>query len=379
MPERPTPPGRPVGFRVATESDDAELRRLLRDNPVPGSFSLALLREPCFFHGAATEGDVFQTMVAFEEGSDRLCGLGSRAVRDAWVDGDQVRLGYFGQLRIDREARGRSNILTGGFEALREMREDGETPYLVTTIIEGNEAARRALTSGRPGMPVYAPGEVLCTLALPLRRRVRETTCAGVEVQGARPDQVGAIADCLQRNYRRYQFAPVWRAEDLNDPGRCRGLAPGDFLVALRGGRMVGCLATWDQSVFKQTVVHGYSGALKVFRPLVNLAAPFVGLPRLPAVGNALPHAYFSHVAVDDEDPAVLAALLSRAFNRALGKGWSYVTLAFAERNPLLTVVKKGFRHLEYRSRIYLVHWDDGSAAVSRIGDGVPHLELAVL
>ena len=379
MPESPTSPGRPVQFRVASRTDDAELRRLLRDNPVPGSFSLALVREPGFFQGAATEGDVFHTVVAFDEGADRLLGLGSRAVRDAWLDGHPVRLGYFGQLRIDREARGRGGILTGGFDALRELHREGESPFLVTTIIEGNEAARRALAGGRPGMPTYAPGEVLCTLALPLWRRQRDRGCTGVEVHRASLDQIGDIAGCLQRNYRRYQFAPVWKTEDLTDPQRCRGLAPADFVIAQRSGRVVGCMATWDQSAFKQTVVHGYSGALKVFRPLVNLAAPFVGLPRLPGVGKPLPHAYFSHLAVDDDDPAVLMALMARSFNGALGRGWSYVTLAFAERNPLLTEVKRGFRHLEYRSRIYLVHWDDGADAVSRIDDRIPHLELAVL
>lgn len=53
-----------VVFDEAEPSDDAELRRLLRDNPMPGAFRLALTREPSFFQAAALEGDVHQTVVA---------------------------------------------------------------------------------------------------------------------------------------------------------------------------------------------------------------------------------------------------------------------------------------------------------------------------
>ncbi|NOZ01638.1 MAG: hypothetical protein GXP54_07085 [Deltaproteobacteria bacterium] len=379
MKDRTTPNMGQAAFRIGDASDDAGLRRLLRDNPVPGSFSLALVREPDFFMGAEIEGDVTHTVVACEEGSDRLLGLGGRAVRTAWINGERARLGYFGQLRIDRDARGRKGLLIGGFDALRELWKEGETPFLVTTIIQGNAAATRALTSGRPGMPTYVPRDVLCTLALSLRRRRSIPRCPGIELRRACGDHLEDVARCLRRNYRRFQFAPVWTADDLADERRCRGLLPGDFVIALRGGDLVGCLATWDQSSFKQTVVHGYPPALRLFRPLVNLVGPLTGLPHLPPVGRTLPHAYFSHIAADGDDPDVLVAMMTRAFNDALGRGWSYVTLAFAEGNPMLHAVKAAFRHIEYRSRIYLVHWEEGRAAVDAVDDRIPHLELAVL
>ena len=46
-------------LRLATPADEAFLRRLLRDNPMPGSISLTYEREPdYFFHHAACAGSL---------------------------------------------------------------------------------------------------------------------------------------------------------------------------------------------------------------------------------------------------------------------------------------------------------------------------------
>lgn len=368
-----------VVFDEAVPSDDPELRRLLRDNPMPGAFRLALTREPSFFHAAALEGDVHQTVVA-RTAEGRLLGLGSRAVRDAFVNGEATRLGYLAQLRVDREHRGTRGLLRGGFAALQRLHDRaGEPSFYVTTLIAGNELARRALARPRPGLPTYTEHEPIHTLALPLWRRQRSTACPGVEVRVAAASDLDALAECLQRNLRRYQFAPVWTAAALADPERCRGLSPGDFRVATRGGRVVGCVALWDQTAFKQTVVHGYSGALRLARPLVNVLAPWLRVPRLPPVGGRLHHAFLSHLAVDDDDPLVASALLAPVLDQALVRGFAYVVLSLARRHPLLGPVRRAFRALVYASVLYTVHWGDGADAVARLDGRVPHLDVAVL
>ena len=188
-----------------------------------------------------------------------------------------------------------------------------------------------------------------------------------------------AIVACLTRNLSRYQLAPAWSEEDLRSDARTPDLSPSDFWVAERAGRVIGCVARWDQSGFKQTVVHGYSGALCLARPLVNLCAPLLGVPRLPAVGQPLPHAYLSHVAVDDDDVAVWLALAARAFDASVGAAWSYLTLAFAEGHPLLAPTRRAFKTLQYWSVIYVVYWEDGADAAARLDARVPHPELAIL
>lgn len=367
-------------FNLATERDDAGLRRLLRDNPMPGRLSLTFEREPNFFLAAGIEGDLHQTVVAIDPATGNVAGLASRSAREAFVDGEVTRLGYLSQARVDPAYRGKT-VLAGGWARMRELHEAEPVPLYVTTIIADNALARRILEKDRPTKPCYRPRGELHTLALvPRRQRLRTLLSGGLEVRRARDDMLPEIARCLQRNYRRYQFAPVWTADALADPVRCRGLRPSDFLVALRAERIVGCLAIWDQQAFKQSVVRGYSRGLRVARPLLNAVSRVAPLPRLPAVGEAIAHAYLTHAASDDDEPLALVRLVERALHEVHGRGLSYVTMGLCSTNPMLEPVRRRFRPIVYRSIVYVVYWPDGEERVSKLSAGrVPHLEVGVL
>ncbi len=367
-------------FDFATTADDAELRRLLRESAMPGAVSLAMTREPDFFLGATIEGDPHQTVVARLEGTGRLVGLGSRSELRAWVNGEARPVGYLGQLRIEPHFRGGRGLLRGGFGKLREKHHGSDVGFYYTTIIEDNRPARRALASGWPGLPTYRELEVISSLAIPLWRTQREPATTRFRLRQARPEDLPDIAVCLARHYRELQLAPAWTADDLASPQRVRGLVPADFTVAEQGGRLVGCLALWDQQAFKQIVVHGLHGALARWRPLVNLLGPLAGVPRLPRSGEAFRFAYLSHVAVDPTDPELCVALVRRACNRAFRQQQAYVSIGLAARHPLTAVLKRAFRHIDYRAALYAVHWDDGRSQVDALDRRrIPHVEIATL
>jgi hypothetical protein len=218
--------------------------------------------------------------------------------------------------------------------------------------------------------------EAYVTLTVPVRRRRAVT---GIEIAPAGPEDVDLIADLLARWGSRHQFAPVWSPESLLAPERMRGLDPSGFLVARRQGHPVGCAAIWDQRAFKQAVVRGYDAGLAFARPLLNLASPLFGFPRLPAPGAALRAAMLSHVAVEDDDPQVARSLVAEASSIAVGRGLDYLHLGFAARHPLLTTIERAFPHRRYVSRIYLVHWEDGARSADALDDRIPHLEAALL
>lgn len=372
-------PAAALRFPLASPADDAALRRLLRENPMSGSLSLTLEREPSFFLGAGVEGDVHDTVLCVAP-DGRVVGLGSRAVRDAFLNGEPARVGYLGQLRVEPSHRGRRHLIERAFEVLRERHEaTGGARVYVTTIIEDNRVARRLLASGKLRIPRYRERDVICTLALPLRRVPRVRAPEGVEVRWAAAADVPELAAVLLRNYARYQFAPRWTVEELTHPERTRGLGAEDFVVARRGGRVVGCLALWDQRGFKQSVVRGYAGALKYTRHAVNALAPLLNLPALPRPGSTLRYAFLSHLAADGDDGGLLVSLIVTAMARARARGLSYVTLGLAERNPMLGAVKRAFRHFEYRAVLYAVHWDDGAAAADALDGRVPHIEVAAI
>ncbi len=263
MPSHARTASRTVDFRVAGPDDDADLRRLLRDNPMAGEIAVSLEREPNAFLAAAVEGDRHHTIVARDAGRDRTVGMASRSVSDAFVNGEACQVGYLGQLRLDREYRRRPRLLAKGFSLLASLRDRHDLPFDITSIVADNTAARRVLGAGLPGLPVYRELEAFTTLVIPVWRDRRQPAGGTFQIRAAAEADLEEIAACLARNHARYQFARRWTANDLRSPERSRGLSAEDFIVATREGRVAGCLAVWNQSAFKQIVVRGYSRRLR--------------------------------------------------------------------------------------------------------------------
>ena len=365
-------------FEAATEATEPQLRRLLRDNPLTGDIHVSLEREPNAFHAAGISGDQYQMMLAFGGEPRELIASGGRFELDTYINGNRQRIGYFGELRAQGGLKARRKLLLGSYRKMREFHEAGNVSFYLTTIIEDNHRARRLLEAGLGDMPAYQPLETMVTFTIPTRlgahrRRPSFDTARGSE------RQLAGIATKLAENGARYQFRPVWSEEILRSATRCRGLAPGNFLLCHDGGELRSCLALWDQRAFKQTVIRGYSPRLGRVRPLLNIVAPLISRPRLPAPGAKLESAFLSHVAVNEDDEESLIALVAAGCEQAMKKDIDYVMISFAARNPLTSVIRKRFTSHEYVSVIYVVFWEDGAGAVSMLDDRIPHPEVAIL
>lgn len=365
-----------VRFELVTPADDAAVRRLLRENPMLGRIAISLEREPDARLAAAVEGDVHHTIVARDGASGRLIAMGSVSVRDRYINGELTRVGYLGQLRLDHSQRSRASIILGGYALFRELHESLGVKLYLTSIASDNSAARRFLERGLPGMPTYRPLDAFVTNVLEPRRASR-TPRAGLHVDvcdaSRLPERLPDVLDCLERNGRRRQFAPVWRESDVIERVRSGEL---HFVAATRGGRVVGCAGVWDQSAYKQTVVRGYGPRLMRWRTWVKVARTLVNLPHLPPVGTKLDLVYLSHVTVDDDDNdrEVFAALLEAACDRCALRGElsrAQLVLGLSERHAQLQAVPRGMVSYAYRTNLYAVHWDDGRAAAEAL-DGRP-------
>ncbi|PYQ57127.1 MAG: hypothetical protein DMF53_23545 [Acidobacteria bacterium] len=372
-----------------------------------GAIQVSLEREPDAFLAASVEGDRHATVVARDPETGRIVGMGTRCVWNAFVNGEPCRLGYLSQLRVDRAARGRRRLLAAGYAALRDLRGPGEAPFDLTSIIADNETARRLLGGAVPGLPRYRELAGFVTLVVPVRRKGAFFRRGGpmwppwvgasgrgfppaqgghagppLQIETGMAERMAEVADCLMRNRRRYQTAPFFTAEELLSPERSRGLAPEDFRLAVRDGQVVGCLALWDQSGFKQVVVRGYAPRLARWRPWINRLSPVLGTPRLPDPGERLPHAYISHIAVDGDDPEIFKALLESAYAEARARRYVYVVIGLAAGHPWLPWLERRFRPRRYESVLYTVDWGEGAAATAAINalDGrLPHVEAALL
>jgi hypothetical protein len=329
---------RAVRFELATAAHDAGIRKLLRETPMRGRVSVTLEHEPSHFAAIAIEGTEQHSIVGLDE-RDRVIAVGNVSARTRFINGEPMRVGYLGGLRVAESHQGRASVVRRGYQLLRELHEnDGPSIYL-TSIIADNHRARRLLERGLPGMPTYRFIGNFVTLLLPTRHR---TSAAPF----GRSRDVAALND----HQRRHQFAPLWSPAEL----------PDTFCVVGNS-----CAAIWDQRAFEQTVIRGYSRGLRLARPFINAIARV----NLPAVGTQLSLAFISHVGGDVPIDQLLAAADT-----------DYLVIGFDARDPRLDRICSRFRSFQYASRLYTVSWDDeGDRLASSLDDRLLAPEVALL
>jgi hypothetical protein len=364
-------------FDLARPADDPAIGRLLRTNPVPGQMALTYEREPDYFLGSSVMGPLSQTLAARDE-SGQVVGLATRSVRPRFVNGSPQRVGYIGQLRVDPAHRGRW-LLPQGFRLFHRLHQqdlDRPTGY-ITTIIDGNREAEGLLVEkARRHYPAYRAVDRLLTLALILRRPKLVPT-QGWQIRNAATVDLADLCAFWQTQAARRQFYPLLTPDDVTGP-HCRGLDLADVAVAVRRGQIVGTLALWDQSGYKQTVVRDYRADLRRIKPLYNLGMGILGGQPLTQIGQPIHAAYAAFAAVADDDPALFRSLLTWVYNRAVERGFAFLTLGLTARDPLLPAARV-WLHIPYTSALYTVTWPGDESWHDRL-DGRPgYVELATL
>lgn len=363
---------RQVRYTVATRDDEPALRRLLRDNPMRGAITLTFEREPNYFVGTHL-ADADDTTIVAHDGPRLVC-MGRCVTRTCSVNGLPRRVAYLGELRLDATAQGRFDILRGGYRFFHELQRTAPADVTFTSIAADNLRARRLLERGVPWLPRYGFLTEFVTLLLPTRG-TRPSVAANVP----QPELDRAeLVEFLNDHASRYQLAAWWTEEKLASLEH-HGLGLEDFSVT-RGhdGQIVAAAGLWDQRSFRQTVVRGYSPALALARPWMNLAARAFGTPHLPPVDRVLAHALVCPFALSSDASGRLPDLIAMLAGRAARLGLEYLTLGFAAGDPRLGALQDRFRHRAYLSRLYRVRWpeDAGSLAL----DARPFLpEIAFL
>lgn len=315
-----------MNFRIelARPDDDAGIRRLLANNPVPGNPPVIYAREPNYFLGCDTMGDFWQVVVARHIPTGEIAGVGCRAVRTLFVNGKARRVGYLGQLRVDAKFRGRW-LVHQGYRFFRELHADGRCDGYITTIIAGNSIAERLLVSAaRPSLPGYREIDRLVAVTLPVSRTTEIPRFARNDI----------AVDFLNTHGPRRQFFPVYRDEPVEFVGDERGVA-----------------GLWDQSACKQTIVPG-RGELRM--------------------------AYASFVCVRRDDAAAFDWLLDQLLALAAQRGLEYLVVGLSACDPLLPVAQRR-PHIAYESRLYTVCMPGEEKFHEQLDDRIPYVELATL
>src|SRR5689334_183064 len=201
-------------FDLATPADDAEIRRLLAENPMDGAIRLSLEPAPGVDLRDAEPGEIVRQVLVGRRRGGGLFGIGVRSVREIYVNGIPQPVGYLGGLRLDRDYRHRPRVMLEGYHRLRELHEaDGACRFYLTSIMSDNAVARRVLEVGLRGMPTYRFIGELVSLVMRVRRRMsssqgRALRRFGLRIEEGGVERLPAIVALLERSGRRFQFSP---------------------------------------------------------------------------------------------------------------------------------------------------------------------------
>jgi hypothetical protein len=361
---------------LAERGDDAELRALLRDNPMNGSMQVTFEREPDFFAACAIRGSFHQVGVGRDLESGRIVGLGTRSIAEAFVNGQAAPFGWLSDLRLAPAYRG-GTLVARGYRFLRQLHGDGRAQFYGTVIFEDNQTALQTIATARAGLPTYHDLGVVHCSGINLRRR-KPAVGADCKIIRGRGELLPEIVDCLNRNNAHKQFAPVHDVESFIHGNRWKDFQASDFYVASRNGRVIGVVGRWDQTSFKQTRVLSYSRRLRWMVPAANAMQTLVGAPAFPEPGQYVPFFYVSFIAVDHDDSGVFRALLREVYNDSVGSSFRYAMVGLHERDPLLAVLQE-YSLTPFAGRMFCVCYADGEPAFRRLDNRVPYVEAATL
>jgi hypothetical protein len=247
-------------------------------------------------------------------------------------------------------------------------------------IMEGNRPAeafvgrRPASAARRPFSRTVARQEVRVILVGPPRRRKGR-----YPVRRATMEDVDRIVALLQDDFRQRLFGPViTRERFLAGLEQRPDFGIRDYVVAERGGELVGACAGWDTGMFKRSRVTGYSRALTMTRLAFNVGSRFWRSAPLPDVGGAFREIHVTDYAVRDRDPEIMASMLGLLYASARKEGYNLINFASASDDPLLRATD-GFWTERVPSHVVLASMNEDRLRDDRVEVRLPYMDVALL
>ena len=359
-------------FECAVPEDGQELLEILENSEFQGKISLLYTRRPDAYASLKQEGKQVDIVICRDTQQGKIVGFGACAVRELFVNGHPEKVGYLFGLRIRREYMKKFLLLHRGYEYLHALHQKQEVAFYITTILEDNRYAQKLLEKQRSHMPSYIPYGSYGVYAMNLGRKTRKS----FRLRQAKQTDIPILVRFLQGNGKTCQFFPILHKKDLTS-GNVRGLDIKDFyLLCDDHDTILAAGAIWDQRGYKQYVMQGYAGILKVLYPLSRFFPAF-GFPALPKPGSVLKFFTLAFWAVKENDPVIFQEFLDAI--PAVAPSYPFFLIGMHESHPLRQVLQKR-HHIRYTSRLYVVAWDGQRQNLEQLDTTkYPYLECGML
>ena len=141
-------------IEIAKESDDFDLREILRNTKMQGDISLSFETEPSFFNAISILGEK-QTVLSIRDiQKNKIIGFLIRSVKNVYINQKIVKVGYLSSIRLLEGYRG-GRLLIKGNKELKKLLGNSTEKINFTTIIKDNIYAQKVISKSRVGLPDY--------------------------------------------------------------------------------------------------------------------------------------------------------------------------------------------------------------------------------
>ncbi|HEY1100623.1 MAG TPA: hypothetical protein VGF99_16910, partial [Myxococcota bacterium] len=287
------------------------------------------------------------------DGSGRLAGMGGVLVRDGFVDGTPMPVGYLGDLRTRGFVRERLAFPQVYAHFFHQIVEETGCEHHLTAILADNEAAARALTdpaasstststtTGKHARRRPQPHYHLLTpydmANVHFIRRRRAAPTPGLRVRRATLADLPAITALLAADHKRRPFG--WRFDDGEFEHRLAqwpGFTLDETFVVHDHRDVLRAVTTcWDPHAVKRYRVMRYGGQMLVVKTAMSLAARLTKMAPLPDVGGDFRSFYLTNLSVKDDDPRVFAALIDAVYAAHVDDGYHFFSFPLYPHDPL--------------------------------------------
>ena len=364
-----------VTFSIANAKDDNDLRDRMQQDLIEGDITVSFRRNPSFFNGSAVQGEKAQVIKCLDE-NNQLIGLGSRIILNTYVNGKVSLTGYLSDLRLKSEYRG-GVILQRAYRFLKQCHDIEPVALYYTMILENNHNALRALTRSRCDLPHYCDIGKYVTPAIYLDVPKRSISLPGVICRRAEDNDMKEIFKFMEKTAPQKQFSPVISMSDMQT-GRLRGLSANDFYIAHKCNKIVGVIAAWDQTAFRQTYIEKYNKTLRLLRPIYNILSKFSSFKALPAPGDKIPYFYLAFIHIRQNKPEIFRCLLRYMYNDRRKGNWNYFIAGLHQDDPLSSILSE-YRRIKVAGNMYVVHYDENENDYRNLDDRIPYVEISMI
>jgi len=312
------------GIRIATKDDSKKILDFYDNIPMDTTdVLLQYIREPNFFSFLEYQGsEVFVFLL--ENKANQIAAVGTLTIREGYVKGKLVRIGYLSDLRVHLKRLEKGILRTWKRfygDLVENSKELPETrcDYLITAIMASNKIAKRSLVNQSKNSFHY---EKLCDYKM-----INILTSLGninrsPKFKVRRCHDMSEVLDYLEEKYIKRQFG-FTRKFIQNAIIHWDGLNLSNFIKVEVENKIVGMCATWNPSSVKKIIFKRLPMRLK----FLNFIASF--LTKTPKEGHELEIQYMNFLVVEDDH--ALGAMID--FLKMEGLFKKFHLLAFADFN----------------------------------------------